>query len=85
MSPVHGIFGWSLFWFETMYTSCISLYLLCLLLPVLCSIFFIPPYAIVSVGVDVASRDLFSTSNSSGMTGTLSIWSLANNVHLHNY
>lgn len=48
--------------------------------------FFIPPYAIVRVGVgDVASRDLFNPSNDSGMTGTLSIWSLANNVHLHNY
>lgn len=51
--------------------------------------YIIPPYAIVSVGVgNVASRDLLHTSNGSGisgMTGTLSIWSLANNVHLHNY
>ena len=86
MSPVHGIFGWSLFWFETMYTSCIPLYLfLCSLLP-FSVLFFIPPYAIVRVDVgDVASRDLFNPSNDSGMTGTLSIWSLANNVHLHNY
>lgn len=53
------------------------------LFSVLC---FIPPYAIVNVGVgDVASRDLLRTFNGSGMTGTLSIWSLANNVHLHNY
>lgn len=62
MSPVHGIFGWSLFWFETMYTSCIALYLLlCLLLLVLCSFFLFPLMRLLALALEMLPLEIFCT------------------------
>lgn len=64
-----------MFWFwETMYTSRILYLLPYSLFPA--SSLFIPPHAIISVGVGgVTSRDPLDTSNGLGMTSTLSLWS----------
>lgn len=58
LSPVHGIFGWSLFWFETMYTPCITFFFYKFLFSVS---FLFPLMRLLALALEMLPLEIFCT------------------------